>query len=203
MAELWDLIGGAGRRELLSFSQANGGELLERHFASVRATRSRGGRRLSRRGVASHFVAVDDRPRAPRAARCRSSSEPFRATATARHLRRGEGRVIRAGGADPAQARRRGARRGGAGGARARLCARRRPGLPARRVLHGRVLPGPVELPRRSRSPTRWCAAATRSISAPRSAGASSTSTRRAASVTRRRSSSARSSRRAACRSGR
>jgi hypothetical protein len=35
MAEVWDLIGGAGQRELLSFSQANGGERLERHFAIV------------------------------------------------------------------------------------------------------------------------------------------------------------------------
>jgi SAM-dependent methyltransferase len=35
MAEVWDLIGGVDQRELLSFSQANGGERLERHFAIV------------------------------------------------------------------------------------------------------------------------------------------------------------------------
>lgn len=35
LSEMWDLIGGVGPRDPLSFSHTNGAELLKRHFASV------------------------------------------------------------------------------------------------------------------------------------------------------------------------
>ena len=102
-----------------------------------------------------------------------------------------------------AQARRGGAAGRGARRARARLRARRGSRLPARGVLHGRLLPGALE---RGDVRADRCDGAERRDDRPRaarSAAASSTSTRPAASATRRRSRSGRSSPRAACRSGR
>ncbi len=144
LEELWALIEGLGPREPLSFSQTNGAELLLRHFATRRATRPRGDAHLSRHGVDPHVRRVDDRPCASRAADAGGRRAVPRDDA-ARDLRRGEGRMIRP--AELIERKRDGEELGGggAGRARARVRARRRPGLPARRVLHGRLLPGPVE----------------------------------------------------------